>query len=156
MDTGHTIIQLSMNFIWQYWVYHRILEWCGIQACMIITWCKIWMHSESVSLIMRQTKCSENWAADRRVQRRGNPRRGKKLIYKKLAAELSIFEYSGDLYNEHLNSGNIWIANFKKSGIQIIPYSDARYLLLTGKENSGQIVSYSDHHSNNRLKKFGI
>ena len=36
--------------------------------------------------------------------------------------------------------------------IQIIWYSDARFLLLTGQENSGQIVHYSDHHSNNDPK----
>ena len=38
---------------------------------------------------------------------------------------------------------------FYKSSIQIIPYSDAQFLLLTGQENSGQIVHYSDHHSKN-------
>ena len=35
-----------------------------------------------------------------------------------------------------------------ESGIQIIPFSEARFLLLTQQENSGQIVRYSDHHSN--------
>ena len=43
--------------------------------------------------------------------------------------------YSGDLDNKHLNHGNIWIVDFYKSGIQIISYSDARFLLLDGQEN---------------------
>ena len=59
--------------------------------------------------------------------------------------------YSGDLNNEHLNNGNIWIVDFYKSGFQIIRYSDARFLLLTGQENSRQMVRYSDHHSNKNL-----
>ena len=54
-------------------------------------------------------------------------------------------------YSRDLNIGNIWIAHFWKYGIQIIRYSDARFLLLTGQENCGQIVRYSDHHSNNVL-----
>ena len=37
--------------------------------------------------------------------------------------------YSGDLNNDHLNNGNIWITNFHLSGIQMV----------------GQ---YLDHHSN--------
>ena len=37
--------------------------------------------------------------------------------------------YSGDLNNEHLNNGNIWITNFYLSGIQMV-------------------VRYSNHHSN--------
>ena len=44
----------------------------------------------------------------------------------------------------------IWIAGFWRSGIQIIHYSDDRFLLLTRLENSGEIVCYSDHHLNNR------
>ena len=63
-----------------------------------------------------------------------------------------ITENSGDLNNKHLNNGNIWKADFYKYSIQIIHYSDARLLLLTGQENCGQIVRYSDHHLNNRLK----
>ena len=43
---------------------------------------------------------------------------------------------------------NIPIADFYKSNIQIICFSDAWFLLLTGQENSGKIVCYSDHHSN--------
>ena len=48
---------------------------------------------------------------------------------------------SGDLNNQHLSSGllEIW-------------YSDARFLILTGQENSGQSDCYSGHHSNNKLK----
>ena len=57
-------------------------------------------------------------------------------------------EYSGDLNNEHLKNRNI--------GLLEVQYSDARFLLPTGQENSGQIVPYSDHYSNNRLKKSSI
>ena len=48
----------------------------------------------------------------------------------------------GYLINEHLNNGNIWITDFFKSVIQIIHYSDAWFLLLTGQENCGQINCY--------------
>ena len=48
-------------------------------------------------------------------------------------------EYSGYLNNEHLNSRLIEVR-----------YSDAWFLLLTGQQNSGQIVCYSNHHSKNR------
>ena len=51
--------------------------------------------------------------------------------------------YSGDLNNKQLNSR----ANFKKSGIKIIWDSNAQFIYLTGQENSGQFVHYSDHHS---------
>ena len=42
--------------------------------------------------------------------------------------------YSGDLNNEHLNNGNIWITNFHLSGIQ-----------MSGIQ---MVVGYSDHHLN--------
>ena len=45
---------------------------------------------------------------------------------------------------------NIRIADFQKSAIQIICYSNARFLLLTGYEKNEQIVWYSDQHSNHR------
>ena len=40
-----------------------------------------------------------------------------------------------------------------KSELQKVWYSniDVQHLLLNGQENSGQIVRYSDHQSNNRL-----
>ena len=50
----------------------------------------------------------------------------------------------------------IWIADFYESGIQIICYSDAWFLLLTEPENSGQIVCFSDHNLNSRLKESSI
>ena len=43
-------------------------------------------------------------------------------------------EYSGDLNNEHLNNGTIWITNFQLSGIQ-----------MSGIQ---MVVRYWDHHSN--------
>ena len=64
--------------------------------------------------------------------------------------------YSWELKNKHLKNRNIWIADFYKSGVQSIRYSDAWFLLLTMQENCGQIVCYSDHHWNNRLKQSGI
>ena len=42
--------------------------------------------------------------------------------------------YSGDLDNEHLNNGNIWMTNFHLSGIQ-----------MSGIQ---MVVRYSDHHLN--------
>ena len=38
------------------------------------------------------------------------------------------------------------------SGIHIINYSDAWFLLLAGHLNSGKLVYYSDHNLHNRLK----
>ena len=54
---------------------------------------------------------------------------------------ICIPDYSGDLNNEHLNNWNIWIVDLE------VCYSD---------DNSGQIVRYSDRHSNNRLKQSSI
>ena len=50
-----------------------------------------------------------------------------------------------------LDSGHehIWIADSMNTGIQIICYSDVRFLFLTGQENSGKIVCYSVHLLNN-------
>ena len=72
-------------------------------------------------------------------------------IKSSLHFEVSI-EYSGNLNNRH----------------QIIYFSDAWFLLLTGRGNSGQIVcysdhlkywtkivQYSDHHSNNKPFNYG-
>ena len=65
----------------------------------------------------------------------------------KLWQSINGHNYSGDLNNKHLNNGNTWIVEFYKSGIQIICYSDAWYLLLTGQENSEQIVCAWELHS---------
>ena len=61
---------------------------------------------------------------------------------------LHFHQYSGDMINEHLNNGNNWIADFHKSSIQIIHYSDARFLLLPWQENNWQVI----HHLNNRQR----
>ena len=52
------------------------------------------------------------------------------------------FSKQGNLNNRHLNSGLLEVH------IQIIRYSDARFLQLIGQENSIQIICYSDHHLN--------
>ena len=48
------------------------------------------------------------------------------------------------------------MADFHISSIQIIHYSNARFLLLIGQINSEQIVWYSDHHLNNKLFDYWI
>ena len=47
---------------------------------------------------------------------------------------------------------NIWIADFYKSGIQIIHYSDARFLFITVQEASEQIVHYSGGSNSERVR----
>ena len=49
-------------------------------------------------------------------------------------ARIWILDYSGDLNNEHLKNGNIWITNIYLSGIQMFGIQ--------------MVVRYSDHHSN--------
>ena len=45
---------------------------------------------------------------------------------KKLVTQIVI--YSGDLNNDHLNTGNIWIPNFLKFRFQMVWYSYGRFM----------------------------
>ena len=56
------------------------------------------------------------------------------------------------LHHEHNTAGDLEVTHKLCNASPVFRSSDAQFLLLTRKENSGQIVRYSDHHSNNRPK----